>query len=83
MHCTQCTVPKTACLQPFFYQYGEGSSLEAPPAHSHSTHSIMFATLIFVAAKGEEGLGRLVWIWGLLDKVNIEILLARWLDSGS
>lgn len=44
--------------------------------------SIIFAVLILVSTR-EEALGRLEWIWGLLDKLSMEIPLVTWLDSGS
>lgn len=46
------------------------------------TLSIIFAMLILVSAR-EEALGRLEWIWGLLDKLSMEIPLVTWADSGS
>lgn len=76
LHTASSTLHKTVCSQPFFCQYGVGSSLEVPSRSQPQlggTHSIMFATLIWFLS-GEGALGRLVWIWGLLTNLALRFL---------
>lgn len=85
LHATSSTLhTKQSAHSPVAVNIEWDQAWRSPPAHSHSLGAPIPCLLPWYwFLPGEEALGRLVWVWRLLDRIIIKIPLIRWIDSNS